>query len=55
MEDGNLVTNDDLDAYHGHSHATANYPDGIYHYHITSEDPYINGDGFYGTSGTVTQ
>jgi len=55
MEDGNLVTNDDLDAYHGHSHATADYPDGIYHYHITSEDPYINGDGFYGTSGTVTQ
>lgn len=55
MEDGELVTNDDLDAYHGHSHATADYPDGIYHYHITAEDPYINGDGFYGTAGTVTQ
>lgn len=54
MEDGNLITNDDLDVYHGHSHATADYPSGIYHYHITSEDPYINGDGFYGTKGTVT-
>jgi hypothetical protein len=55
MEDGALVTNDDLDAYHGHSHATADYPDGIYHYHITAEDPYINGDGFYGTAGSVSQ
>jgi hypothetical protein len=55
IEDGELVTNDDLDVYHGHSHATADYPDGIYHYHITSEDPYINGDGFYGSAGTVTQ
>ena len=55
MEDGELITNDDLDAYHGHTHATADYPDGIYHYHITAEDPYINGDGFYGTAGTVSQ
>ena len=54
-EDGSLITNDDLDAYHGHSHATDDYPDGVYHYHITTEDPYINGDGFYGTAGTVTQ
>ncbi len=55
MENGATVTNSDLDIYHGHSHATADYPDGIYHYHITSTDPYINGDGFYGTAGTVTQ
>ena len=55
MEDGALITNEDLDAYHGHTHATAEFPAGIYHYHITSEDPYINGDGFYGTAGTVTQ
>ncbi len=54
MEDGELVTNDDLDNFHGHSHATVDFPDGIYHYHITSEDPYINGDGFYGTAGTVS-
>jgi hypothetical protein len=44
-----------LDAYHGHSHATTEYPDGIYHYHITSSSPYINGSGFYGTAGTVSK
>lgn len=54
-EDGKLVTNDDLDEYHGHTHATSDYPDGIYHYHITSEDPYINGNGYYGTPGTFSQ
>ena len=54
-ENGAPVTNAMLDAYHGHSHATADYPNGIYHYHINSTDPYINGSGFYGTAGTVTQ
>ena len=28
---------------------------GQYHYHITITDPYLNGTGFYGTAGTVTQ
>ena len=55
MENGQLVQESDLDDYHGHSHATTDYPDGIYHYHITSVDPYINGNGYYGTPGTVTQ
>lgn len=55
LENGATVTNASLDAYHGHSHATADYPDGIYHYHITSADPYINGSGFYGKAGTITQ
>lgn len=54
-ENGTTITNADLDVYHGHTGVTADYPDGIYHYHITAEDPYINGDGFYGTAGTVTQ
>ncbi|MEM9675365.1 MAG: YHYH protein [Bacteroidota bacterium] len=54
-EDGKQVSNDDLDEYHGHTHATSDYPDSIYHYHITSEDPYINGNGYYGTPGTFTQ
>ena len=53
-ENGEAVTDALLDAYHGHSHATADFPGGIYHYHITAEDPYINGSGFYGTPGTVT-
>ena len=54
-ENGHTITNSDLDAYHGHTGATADYPNGIYHYHITSNDPYINGNGFYGTPGTVSQ
>lgn len=44
----------DLDIYHGHTGVTADYPNGIYHYHITNTDPYINGNGFYGTPGTVS-
>lgn len=54
-ESGSAVTNANLDAYHGHSHATVDYPNGIYHYHITAEAPYLNGSGFYGTPGTVSQ
>lgn len=55
MENGSAVTNAMLDSYHGHTSVTADYPSGIYHYHITATDPYINGSGFYGTPGTVTQ
>ncbi len=44
-----------LDAYHGHTHATVDYPAGIYHYHFTAAAPYLNGNGFFGTAGTVTQ
>lgn len=44
-----------LDVYHGHTHVTADFSTGIYHYHITNTAPYINGNGFYGTPGTVTQ
>jgi hypothetical protein len=54
-ENGASVTNAMLDAYHGHTGVTADYPNGIYHYHINNTDPYINGSGFYGTPGTVTQ
>ncbi|MEQ6167762.1 YHYH protein [Ekhidna sp.] len=54
-EDGKTITNDDLDDYHGHTTATADFPDGIYHYHITEDLPWINGDGFYGVAGTITQ
>ena len=53
-ENGKILTDADLDQYHGHFGPTADYPDGIYHYHITAEAPYINGDGFYGTAGTVS-
>jgi len=54
-EDGRTVTNADLDEYHGHFGPTPDYPNGIYHYHITDQDPYINGNGFFGTAGTVTR
>jgi hypothetical protein len=55
VENGNPVAESALDAYHGHSHATTDYPNGIYHYHVTNNDPYINGSGFFGAPGTVSQ
>lgn len=54
LEDGTRVSNTDLDDYHGHIHATTEYPNGTYHYHITDADPYINGNGFYGVAGTIS-
>ena len=54
-ENGKTLVSADLDTYHGHTGVTADYPNGIYHYHITADAPYINGVGFYGTPGTVTQ
>ena len=54
LENGVTLTTADLDAYHGHTHATLEYPFGIYHYHTTSDAPYINGSGYYGTAGTIT-
>lgn len=54
-ENGSAVDPAGLDVYHGHAHATVDFPGGIYHYHITATDPYINGNGFYGTPGSVTQ
>lgn len=55
LENGNIITNDDLDAYHGHTSATADFPEGIYHYHVTGQDPYINGNGYFGTSGNISR
>ena len=54
-EDGTVVSNDMLDVYNGHAHKTIDFPAGIYHYHFTTEAPYLNGSGFYGTPGTVSQ
>ncbi len=54
-ENGSTVSSSDLDVYHGHTHATVDFPNGTYHYHFTSDAPYLNGNGFYGTPGTVTQ
>lgn len=54
-ENGVAVTNSNLDVYHGHQSVTTDFPNGIYHYHITDADPYLNGSGYYGTPGTVSQ
>ncbi|TFF35747.1 YHYH protein [Mucilaginibacter psychrotolerans] len=54
-ENGKTLTSADLDTYHGHTAATADYPGGIYHYHFTLDAPYLNGAGFYGTAGTISQ
>jgi len=50
--DGSVPAN--LDAANGHVAATIDYPNGIYHYHVTDTVPYICG-GFKGTPGTVSQ
>lgn len=55
IENGVEITNADLDNFHGHTSVTADFPDGIYHYHITEEYPWINGDAYYGTPGTRTR
>ncbi|MGY3793038.1 YHYH protein [Aquimarina sp. 433] len=54
-ENNVMVTSDDLDEYHGHTHTTTDFPDEIYHYHITLDDPYINGNGYFGTPGNISQ
>ncbi len=55
LENGKTLVTSDLDTYHGHTGVTTEYPNGIYHYHISADAPYLNGSGFYGTAGTVTQ
>lgn len=53
VENGRTLVTADLDALHGHTSATKEFPGGIYHYHVTADAPYINGSGFRGTPGTV--
>ena len=53
-ENGAVVATASLDAYHGHTSVTADYPAGIYHYHFSTNAPYLNGSGFYGSAGTVS-
>lgn len=54
-EDGKTLTSADLDEYHGHFGPTAEFPDGIYHYHVTVDPPYINGNGYFGEVGSITR
>ena len=55
MENGAPVATSSLDAAHGHFAVTREFPQGVYHYHTTSDAPYINGSGFAGSPGTVSQ
>lgn len=55
MENGKVLTSTDLDAAHGHTGPTKEFPNGVYHYHTTSDAPYINGSGFAGSPGTVSR
>lgn len=55
LENGKTITNSDLDDYHGHTGVTTDFPGGIYHYHITSEDPYLNGNAYFGTPGNISR
>jgi hypothetical protein len=54
-ENGQTISSSDLDSFHGHSHSTKEFTDGIYHYHTTADAPYINGSGYYGSPGTVSE
>jgi len=55
VENGKRLKSADLDSFHGHTHATAEYPDGIFHYHFTDDAPWLNGGSYYGTPGTATR
>jgi|TARA_B110000037_G_scaffold32158_1_gene38662 hypothetical protein len=55
LEGGKTISNADLDAYHGHISITSDFPEGIYHYHITGGDPYLNGNGYFGTPGNISR
>ena len=55
LEDGVILSSTDLDDYHGHFSVTKEFPNGIYHYHISADAPYLNGDGFYGAAGTISR
>jgi len=51
-KDTDGTTPSNLDSCNGHTHATADVPAGIYHYHVTATTPYISGC-FKGTPGSV--
>jgi len=46
--DGKIMTNEELDACSGHIEATPEFPEGIYHYHLTSDAAPYSIDCFHG-------
>lgn len=47
-ENGILMTNDDLDECGGHFGPTPEFPDGIYHYHMTADETPYSMDCYHG-------
>ncbi len=47
--DGVTVTSDDLDECSGHTEATSEFPDGIYHYHLTEDRSPYTVDCYHGS------
>ena len=45
---GQIVTNADLDECSGHVSATPEFPDGVYHYHLTTEEAPYSIDCYHG-------
>lgn len=54
--DGETITNDDLDECSGHFGSTPEFPDGIYHYHLTDDAAPYSINCYHGVvDDTVTQ
>lgn len=52
---GSTITNDDLDECSGHFGPTPEFPEGIYHYHLTADEaPYMI-DCYHGEVGDLVQ
>ena len=47
-EDGAIMTNEDLDECGGHFGPTPEFPDGIYHYHLTADEAPYSIDCYHG-------
>jgi hypothetical protein len=53
-ENGVLVTNADLDECGGHLGPTPEFPDGVYHYHLTADEAPYSLDCYKGVVGSST-
>lgn len=50
---GAIVTNEDLDECSGHVEATPEFPEGIYHYHLTADEAPCMIDCYHGEGELV--
>jgi hypothetical protein len=53
--DGNKVTNSSLDSCSGHFESTLEFPNGIYHYHLTDDEAPYSVDCYHGEIDTSSQ